>query len=74
MHTDKLYYKQRNLLTMRSIIYLFILAIFVSSCKNEKPATEIKETFVLSDKMYASTKTEFAKKVPLQNELNFYGK
>lgn len=59
---------------MRYIIYICILAAFVSSCKNEKPATEIKETFVLSDKMYATTKTDIAVKIPLQNELNFYGK
>ena len=59
---------------MRYIIYISIVAISLVSCKNEKPAAEIKETFVLSDKMYASTKTEIAKMVPLQNELSFYGK
>lgn len=59
---------------MRALTILFFTIICLASCKNNLPAEEIKETFVLSDKMYASTKTEFAKELPLQNELNFYGK
>lgn len=59
---------------MRPLIILLFITACISSCKNHLPAEEIKETFVLSDKMYASTKTESAQELPLQMELNFYGK
>jgi cobalt-zinc-cadmium efflux system membrane fusion protein len=59
---------------MRSLIIILVITAFISGCKNNLPAEEIKQTFVLSDKMYASTKTESAKELPLQMELNLYGK
>jgi len=55
------------------ILFLAITAVF-SSCKNEKKTDEVKETFVLSDKMLSTTKTEAAILQNLKNELNFYGK
>ena len=59
---------------MRFLFIILVVTTCISSCKNNVPAEEIKQTFVLSDKMYASTKTESAKELPLQMELNFYGK
>ena len=55
------------------VIFIVITAIF-SSCKNEKKTKEVRETFVLSDKMLSTTKTELATLQNLKNELNFYGK
>lgn len=59
---------------MRSFILILSVAACISGCKNNLPAEEIKETFVLSDKMYASTKTESVQELPLQMEMSFYGK
>jgi cobalt-zinc-cadmium efflux system membrane fusion protein len=59
---------------MRTSIAILSLLFFLSSCHNEKVKEEIKETFVLSDKMLSTTKTETARLQPLKNELNFYGK
>ncbi|WP_018344326.1 efflux RND transporter periplasmic adaptor subunit [Cytophaga aurantiaca] len=59
---------------MRPLIISLLITACAAACKSEKPAEEFKETFVLSDKMYASTKTEFAKELPLKMELSFYGK
>jgi cobalt-zinc-cadmium efflux system membrane fusion protein len=55
-------------------IIVFGISVIFSSCKNEKKTEEIRETFVLSDKMLSTTKTETASLQPLKNELNFYGK
>ncbi len=56
-------------------IYHFLFLIFLlSACKTEKKEETLKETFVLSDKMFSTTKTAFVTTQPLQNELNFYGK
>jgi len=56
------------------IVFIGITAVF-SSCKNEKKTeVEVRETFVLSDKMFSTTKTEAAILQNLKNELNFYGK
>lgn len=55
------------------IVFLGISAVF-SSCKNEIKKEEIKETFVLSDKMLKTTQTSVASMQSLENELNFYGK
>lgn len=46
----------------------------LSSCNGNKHKDDVKETFVLSDKMLASTKTAIADFQNLKNELNFYGK
>ena len=51
---------------------LFVL-ILNTSCKNNQPSEEIKQTFVLSDKMLATTKTASAQSEFLKNELNFFG-
>lgn len=60
---------------MRKAIILFLgVSIVLSSCKNENKTGTIKETFVLSDKMLSTTKTETAILQNLKNELNFYGK
>ena len=59
---------------MKRTIILINLVVWFSACKTEKTTEEVKETFVLSDKMLSTTKTEAASMQPLQNELNFYGK
>jgi membrane fusion protein, heavy metal efflux system len=55
------------------IISVVILSLFFS-CKNEKKVEDQEETFVLSDKMLATTKTETVTKKSLRNELSLYGK
>ncbi|MGG7034773.1 MAG: efflux RND transporter periplasmic adaptor subunit [Flavobacterium sp.] len=55
-------------------IILPLLAISLISCKIDNKQEEIKETFVLSNKMLSTTKTEVAKKDFVRNELNFFGK
>lgn len=54
------------------IIVLFTTVLF--SCKRNAEPEQMKETFVLSDKMLATTKTDKVIMQPLKNELNFYGK
>lgn len=49
--------------------------LLLVSCSHKQPPTaDLKETFVLSDKMLANTEIEAAKTQPLRNELGFYGK
>ncbi|UBM58175.1 efflux RND transporter periplasmic adaptor subunit [Marinilongibacter aquaticus] len=59
-------------------INLKIVALFgpllLAACHSEKKETVAKESFALSDKMLASTKTANAEWRPLINELNYYGK
>lgn len=55
-------------------IILPLLAISLISCKTDNKQEEIKETFVLSNKMLSTTKTEVAKRDFVRNELNFFGK
>lgn len=59
---------------MKTAIAIILTASFLFSCKNENKKEEIKETFVLSDKMLSTTQTATATMQALQNELNFYGK
>jgi cobalt-zinc-cadmium efflux system membrane fusion protein len=59
---------------MKTAITFIITLLFLFSCKNENKKEEIRETFVLSDKMLSTTKTETTTIQSLQNELNFYGK
>lgn len=49
------------------------LLLLVSCVPQEKKGEE-KETFVMSDKMLATSKTEAAKIERVKNQLNFYGK
>lgn len=44
------------------------------SCQDKEKKAEIKETFVLSNKMLQTTKTAPVTLEPLRNELNYYGK
>lgn len=53
---------------------LFLVLLLNVGCKNQTPAEEIKQTFVLSDKMLETTKTAVAENKTLQNELTFHGK
>jgi cobalt-zinc-cadmium efflux system membrane fusion protein len=53
---------------------LLLVLLLNISCKNQTPAEEIKQTFVLSDKMLETTKTAIAENKILQNELTFHGK
>ena len=59
---------------MKTAITFIITLLFLISCKNDNKKEEIRETFVLSNKMLSTTKTETATIQSLQNELNFYGK
>jgi len=59
---------------MRTAIAIIFSIAFLSSCKNENNKEELKQTFVLSDKMLSTTETVTATTEPLLNELNFYGK
>ena len=59
---------------MRNIfLYLILVSGFVA-CKPNKNKEEIKQTFVLSNKMLETTTTSEASMQDLKNELNFYGK
>lgn len=49
-------------------------ALFLSACHNEKPKEVSLETFVLSDKMMATTKTAPVQLLPVKNEMLYYGK
>ncbi|MCX8472376.1 MAG: efflux RND transporter periplasmic adaptor subunit [Sediminibacterium sp.] len=55
------------------IVFLGVLVVF-NSCRNEKKPEEVKATFVLSDKMLETTKTETVSLQPLKNVLHFHGK
>jgi len=58
---------------MKYTFFTLAFSALFFSCQHEsKP--EIKETFVLSDKMLETTKTESATLQPLKTEDNFYGK
>ncbi|MDP3930529.1 MAG: efflux RND transporter periplasmic adaptor subunit [Bacteroidota bacterium] len=59
---------------MRTAIAIIFSVAFLASCKNENKKEELKQTFVLSDKMLSTTKTSTTTTVGLLNELNFYGK
>ena len=49
--------------------------LLLASCSPKKqPEAEITKTFVLSDRMLATSRMEAAKMEPLRNELGFYGK
>lgn len=63
--------KISKLSTSVSLLTLFLLLI---SCKEDTETKSVKQTFVLSDKMFATTKTATAELEPLKNQLNFYGK
>lgn len=63
-----MYYKMKTI-----IVLLLVIATFFS-CKEAPKKVEQKQTFVLSDKMLSTTKTETAITLPLKNELSFYGK
>jgi membrane fusion protein, heavy metal efflux system len=58
---------------MKSVFFISCIFIF-TACGGEKMSREIKNTFVLSDKMLSTTKTALVSAQPLKNELNFYGK
>jgi cobalt-zinc-cadmium efflux system membrane fusion protein len=59
---------------MRIVVIIIGITVIFSSCKEDKKTEDIRETFVLSDKMLSTTNTETASLQPLKNELNFYGK
>ena len=59
---------------MKRLIPLCLAACFLWSCSEKPKDEDVKTSFVLSDKMLASTKTEKASVQPLKNALNFYGK
>lgn len=59
---------------MKYLIIITLSALALTSCKKEVEKGEIKETFVLSDKMLETTKTSVVSIQPLKNELTYYGK
>jgi cobalt-zinc-cadmium efflux system membrane fusion protein len=59
---------------MNKIILTAATVLFLSACHNEKPKEVSLETFVLSDKMMATTKTAPVQVLPVKNEMFYYGK
>lgn len=59
---------------MKHLFIITLSALALTSCKKEAEKGEMKETFVLSDKMLETTKTSVVSMQPLKNELNYYGK
>lgn len=55
-------------------IFCLILLFSTSACKKEETNSDVKETFVMSDKMLSTTKTATAQEEFLKNQLNFFGK
>ncbi|MEN9610197.1 MAG: hypothetical protein RLZZ628_1011 [Bacteroidota bacterium] len=56
------------------LIVTLFFSMLLGSCKKKVEATEVRETFVLSDTMLKSTTTAIASAQTVKNELNFYGK
>lgn len=56
------------------ILFLVLLGTILFSCKEEIKKEELKQTFVLSDKMLQTTTTAAVEVKTLQNKLSFYGK
>ena len=54
-------------------IAIFCSLILATSCTNHQEKAEVKESFVLSDKMLSTTKTSPANYQPLENELSLFG-
>lgn len=63
-------------MTSKKIINILCLScmLFLIACKKEEVKSDVKETFVMSDKMLSTTKTATAQEEFLKNQLNFYGK
>ncbi len=59
---------------MKNQFTILLISLILFSCKSKVENEEEKKTFVLSDKMLSSTKTEKVSLQPLKNELSFYGK
>jgi cobalt-zinc-cadmium efflux system membrane fusion protein len=53
---------------------LLVVCFLFVSCQTEEKKEEIKQTFVLSDKMLQTTTTAEVEVKTLKNKLNFYGK
>jgi len=58
---------------MKYSVATFLMMLLLA-CSRDKGVQEAKKTFVMSDKMLASTQTAVAQKENVKNELNFYGK
>jgi cobalt-zinc-cadmium efflux system membrane fusion protein len=65
---------KNNIMNKPIFTSLLLVLLLNISCKNQTPAEEIKQSFVLSDKMLETTKTAIAENKMLQNELTFHGK
>jgi len=59
---------------MKNIILYILVASCIVACKSNKAKEDIKQTFVLSDKMLETTTTAQVSVQPVKNELSFYGK
>lgn len=59
---------------MNKVIITAATVLLLSACHNEKPKEISLETFVLSDKMMATTKTAPVQVLPVKNEMLYYGK
>lgn len=59
---------------MKRVLTTLMLCIVLVGCSQQEKPHEVQQTFVLSDKMLASTKTEIATLQQLRNELKFYGR
>ncbi len=56
------------------ILLLLATLLFAGACKHAKQETEVQPGFRLSDKMLSTTRTVAAIRMPLKNELTFFGK
>jgi membrane fusion protein, heavy metal efflux system len=59
---------------MKNIFIISIATSFLFACDKTPKKTETQTTFVLSQKMLETTKTQAVELQNLRNELNFYGK
>lgn len=58
----------------RKVLFLLGCIILLSSCGEQQDKAEVKETFVLSDKMMETTKWSEVTMQSLKNELRLFGK
>ena len=59
---------------MNKLIITAATVLLLSACHHEAPKEVNLETFVLSDKMMATTKTAPVQVLPVKNEMLYYGK
>lgn len=59
---------------MKNSPFIFFILLFIVGCHNTPKEEDVQSSFVLSNRMFETTKTSEATMQPLKNVLNFYGK